>query len=128
MDTTRGGKIRSTLPRCRQGRTVGCVFFTLVTWPSWLSELSTGYLVLHHGRQIHCGIMMRYCQRRQYLGEKFDQPYLCSHVVLGVEKKTQQCAQRRTVGGGIFTLTAWPAGGCPNYLLDTSSHHERQIH
>jgi len=30
--------------------------------------------------------MMRYCQQH-YLGEKFDQPYLCSHVVLGVEKK-----------------------------------------
>ena len=24
--------------------------------------------------------------QRHYMGEKFDQPYLCSHVVLGVEK------------------------------------------
>ena len=32
------------------------------------------------------GITMRYCQR-QYLGEKFDQPYLCSHGALGVEEK-----------------------------------------
>ena len=31
-------------------------------------------------------IMMRYCQQH-YLGEKFDQPYLCSHGVLGVEEK-----------------------------------------
>jgi hypothetical protein len=31
-------------------------------------------------------IMMRYCQQH-YLGEKFDQPYLCSHGVLGVEGK-----------------------------------------